>query len=215
MECYFKEIYLEGNDVLLVRILELLYDGLKLWNGFEVISVLLELYYNKAENKPLNTEITEEEFLRCQKIKTHYIQRLISMLEHLKETQKSDKIKELQERNIDNSTTIIKQKPVLSGIITHPRGKEIVEGIKVQYKNIKGKQLKLLLLALQQLDLMPTERIAKQFHQCCEAEFDWDIASYNAMNDYKYDKERDIRYKQGIDTQEIEKKKKYINSLIK
>ena len=51
---------------------------------------------------------------------------------------------------------------------------------------IKGKRLKLLLLALQDLGLLPKERIAKKFHDCCKNEFDWDIARYSAMNDYKY-----------------------------
>ncbi|MCD8406509.1 hypothetical protein LNI96_01035 [Tenacibaculum dicentrarchi] len=59
---------------------------------------------------------------------------------------------------------------------------KIVNGIKIKYKNIKGKQLKLLFLALQNLDLIPKEQFAKKFHNCCIKEFNWDVASYNAMN---------------------------------
>jgi hypothetical protein len=83
-----------------------------------------------------------------------------------------------------------KEKPeqveTLANIITHTKSTEIVELIKIQYKNIKGKQLKLLLLALQQTNLLPKEGIANKFHRCCKKEFNWNIASYNAMNGYKY-----------------------------
>ena len=74
----------------------------------------------------------------------------------------------------------------LADIITHPNTINIVKSIKIQYKNIKGKRLKLLLLAMQELNLLPKERIAKKFHEYCKTEFDWNIASYPAMNDYGY-----------------------------
>ena len=146
----------------------------------------------------------------------HYRQYYKAVLKYLKSF-KAEKIIEPQEINIENNTTTIKtkKKPVLSEIITHTRCKEIVEGIRDQYKNSKGRRLKLLLLALQQSDLLPTEGIAFKFHQCCEAEFDWDTGSYNGMNGYKYDKETDLEKKQGIDTKVIEKMKKFINSLKK
>ncbi|WP_067145327.1 hypothetical protein [Pseudotamlana agarivorans] len=108
--------------------------------------------------------------------------------------------------NVD-SKTALKQKLKLSDLITHEKSTEIVEGVKVQYKNIKGKGLKILLLALQKLNLLPEERIAKKFHDCCKVEFDWDIASYNAMNGHKFN---DL-----TDFEELEKKKQYIKSIIK
>ncbi|MDD4672190.1 MAG: hypothetical protein PHI03_04590 [Bacteroidales bacterium] len=80
----------------------------------------------------------------------------------------------------------------LASIITHTNSNEIVEAIKIQYKNIKGKGLKLLLLALQELDLLPKERIASKFHRLCKIEFDWEIASYNAMNGYNYNEITDV-----------------------
>jgi len=74
----------------------------------------------------------------------------------------------------------------LSDLITHENKVDIVEKIKTQYSNIKGKQLKLLLIALQDLKLFPKDRQAKQFHECCRTEFTWNISSYNAMNGYNY-----------------------------
>jgi len=102
------------------------------------------------------------------------------------------------------------QKPepkTLSDLITHENSFEIIEGIKIQYKNIKGKRLKLLLTALQELNLLPKERIAQKFHACCKNEFNWSIASYNAMNNYKYNL--------GIDNNELTNMKQYIETLIK
>ena len=87
---------------------------------------------------------------------------------------------------------INKQQPeTLGKIITHENSNIIVEQIKVQYRNIKGKELKLLLLAMQELRLLPQERITSKFHRCCKKEFDWDIASYNAMNGYEYNEYSD------------------------
>lgn len=79
----------------------------------------------------------------------------------------------------------------LCKLITHPKNRELVEHIKVQYKNIKGKQLKLLLIALQDLKLLPKDRIVKKFYDCCKIEFDWDIASYIAVNDYRFNSHSD------------------------
>jgi hypothetical protein len=81
----------------------------------------------------------------------------------------------------------IKPKPEsLSDLITNKNSVAIVEAIKIQYKNIKGKRLKLLLIAFQELELLPKERIASKFHKCCKNEFDWNVSSYNAMHSYNY-----------------------------
>jgi hypothetical protein len=93
----------------------------------------------------------------------------------------------------------------LSDLITHRNSVEIVEALKIQYKNIKGKRLKLLLMALQDLNLLPKERIAQRFYQCCKSEFDWNINSYQAMNDHKYN--------YHIDRQELDEMKKIIETL--
>lgn len=108
--------------------------------------------------------------------------------------------------------SIVKQKPeqgqpeTLSSIITHKEAETIVSGIKTQYKNIKGKRLKLLLMALQDLELLPKERIAKKFHTLCNNEFDWGIASYNAMNGHNFNS--------LTDTDEVEGMKQYIKTLL-
>lgn len=97
-------------------------------------------------------------------------------------------------------------KATLSDIITHPKNTEITEGIKTQFKNIQGKRLKLLLMALQELNLLPKERIAHKFHKLCKSEFDWDIASYQAMNDYQYNDYQDQT--------ELDYMKQYLENLI-
>ena len=98
------------------------------------------------------------------------------------------------------------QPETLGSIITHKEAETLVSGIKTQYKNIKGKRLKLLLIALQELELLPKERIAKKFHALCKNEFNWEIASYNAMNGYNFN-----RY---TDTGEVEGMKQYIKTLL-
>jgi hypothetical protein len=95
----------------------------------------------------------------------------------------------------------------LSDLITHKNCVEIVESIKIQYKNIKGKRLKLLLLAFQDLKLLPQERIAHKFYDCCKIEFKWDISSYNAMNGYKFNS--------IADSDEFANMKEYLETLIK
>jgi hypothetical protein len=95
----------------------------------------------------------------------------------------------------------------LHEIITHKKSVEIVNGIKNRYKNIKGKRLKLLLKAFQDLELLPKDRIGKKFHNCCKDEFNWNIGSYNAMNGYHYNEE--------IDENEIRSMKEYLETLIK
>lgn len=114
--------------------------------------------------------------------------------ENTKQSQQTEKPKPEQE-----------QPKTLSSIITHKEPETIVSGIKTQYKNIKGKRLKLLLIALQELELLPKERIAKKFHTLCKNEFDWEIASYNAMNGYNFNSH--------TDTDEVEGIKEYIKTL--
>jgi hypothetical protein len=101
---------------------------------------------------------------------------------------------------------IAKQNNKLSDLITHQKSIEIIDAIKIQYKNIKGKQLKLLLVALQALKLLPKERIAKAFHNCCKREFGWDVASYTAMNDYQFN--------EYTDKIELDNMKKFLEEII-
>ena len=99
-----------------------------------------------------------------------------------------------------------KQPELLSELITHEHSVNIVESVKTQYKNIRGKRLKLLLLALQDLQLIPKERNAQKFHDCCKKEFNWNVASYTAMNDYVFN--------ENTDTVEFTNMKQYIETLI-
>lgn len=107
---------------------------------------------------------------------------------------------------LEQPKTEQEQPEILSCIITHEKAETIAEGIKTQYKNIKGKRLKLLLIALQELELLPKERIAKKFHTLCNNEFNWDIASYNAMNGYAFNTH--------TDTDEVKGMKQYIKTLL-
>jgi hypothetical protein len=116
-----------------------------------------------------------------------------------------EKTKILEETpSIENKTL---QNNTLSSLITHPKGAEIIKGVKLQYKGIKGKRLKLLLIALQELELLPKERVANKFYDYCKLEFDWNIASYNAMNGYNYNS--------ITDKEELKNMKSFIEKITK
>ena len=150
---------------------------------------------------------------------------LISREKHTsnEEQKKELKIVETHEYILDIKVNVIETQPLLNQgeqpppsetkseslheIITHKKSVDIVNGIKIRYKNIKGKRLKLLLKALQDLELLPKDRIGKKFHNCCKDEFNWNIGSYNAMNCYHYNEE--------IDENEIRSMKEYLETLIK
>lgn len=95
----------------------------------------------------------------------------------------------------------------LSELICSDKSELIIEKIKVQYRNVAGKRLKLLFMALQELKLIPKERTASKFHSFCKNEFDWSIGSYQSMNDYDYN----VR----IDKDEFSEMKSYIENIIK
>jgi hypothetical protein len=100
----------------------------------------------------------------------------------------------------------ITQSIKLRDLITHQNNNKIIEGVKIQYKNIKGKRLKLLFLAFQDLNLLPRERNAQKFHDCCKKEFDWNIASYNSMNGYNFN--------DNIDKEDFNSMKEYLLTLL-
>lgn len=93
---------------------------------------------------------------------------------------------EYLQKEIAEPQQVNKKPQTLKDLICHEKSEEIVKEIKEKYKNIKGKRLKLLLMAFQELDLIPKERESSNFHRLCKSEFNWDIASYQAMNDYPY-----------------------------
>lgn len=94
----------------------------------------------------------------------------------------------------------------LSDLINHINSVKIADEVKLKYKGIKGKRLKILLLALQELQLIPEERLAKRFHTCCANEFERTVASYTAMNDYKYN--------EITDKDELTKMKEFISNIL-
>jgi hypothetical protein len=106
----------------------------------------------------------------------------------------------------ENNLTIKKEDKSLASFITHSKGEEIVNLIKIKYKGIRGKQLKLLFKALQQTELIPNGRVGAEFHRLCKKEFCWDIASYNAMSDYKFNDQQDDK--------ELEQMKNYLNNIL-
>ncbi len=110
-----------------------------------------------------------------------FCQKLIDFIDKFDLKKKSKKIK--------------KEVNLLSELIRHELGEEIVAGIKIQYKNIKGKELKLLLLALQELKLLPEKGVGSKFHKLCKKEFDWNITSLTAMNKYNYNDNQDEEVK--------------------
>jgi hypothetical protein len=113
---------------------------------------------------------------------------------------------EIEEETDQLETEQIKHSAKLCDLITHQNSAKIVEGVKIKYKNIKGKRLKLLLLAFQNLDLLPKERFAQKFYDCCKKEFEWDIASYNAMNGHIFNT--------FTDNEEYSKMEEYLKTLI-
>lgn len=88
LESYFTELYLDGNNLILERILYLLNDGLELWNRVKVKSFYIKLNFDNKELEHLTTTLTDEQLLQIAEIKTHYIQSLISKIDLINEMQR-------------------------------------------------------------------------------------------------------------------------------
>ncbi len=176
--------------------------------------VLKELfsYFNETEHNEFEAFETKEIFsnsiaeaLELQK-QGYKVAVPLNLYNPVKEQQGSNTEPLPPQTDTKKVNTKTPKEKTLSGLITHQNSLEIVEGIKIQYKNIKGKRLKLLLLALQELGLFPKERIAQKFYDCCKAEFSWDIATYQAMNGYQYN--------EHTDKTELIEMKQYLKSLM-
>lgn len=98
LESYFKEIYLEGNEPLLKRILMLLQSGLELWGEIEKNSFFIDLHFDNKEYEHLKTTLTTEQLLSIAEIKIHYIKSLISQIENLSTTPKIKPVFKLSEK---------------------------------------------------------------------------------------------------------------------
>lgn len=98
LESYFIELYLEGNTLLLDRVLKLLYDGLELWDGLKSEAFFIELNFENKELEHLTSTLTKEQLLQIAEIKTHYIQSLISTIEKYTTTPKANPIFKLSDK---------------------------------------------------------------------------------------------------------------------
>lgn len=98
LESYFTEIYIEGNTLLLDRILKLLHSGFELWNGLKVENFNIVIRFENKELEHLTTTLTDEELLRLAEIKTHYIKSLISKIENLTGTTKAKPVFKLSDK---------------------------------------------------------------------------------------------------------------------
>ena len=94
----------------------------------------------------------------------------------------------------------------LAQIFPSEHSEIIIEAIKKKYKGIKGVQMKRLFEALKICEAIPGITKKLSFHNACKKEFNWDIASYNAMNDQKE--------LNDIDKEEINEMVKYFNTII-
>ena len=183
-------------------------DGLELSPEFIEYQMRIDgfLDYCKKVAELAPSEIPEDEILKPEvKLKMQglisYLDKAIPVLEKLEEKVKTASNENIQ--STDNKAKISK----LSELICSEKSDSIVESIKVQYRNIGGKRLKLLLMAFQELNLIPKERTASKFHTLCKKEFDWEICSYQAMQDCKYN--------ERVDEAELSEMKRFIEGIIK
>ncbi len=145
-------------------------------------------YNFQRTNEYLDRQVSEfKEVAHKKEIKDQYILMLLKQVDELMKIKEDETLQ-------------------LSDLIDHDNRFDIVEGIKSKYKNIGGKRLKLLLMALQELDLIPKYNYNSKFHDCCRKEFNWDIKSYQAMNDYRYSEQSDHK--------ELESIKEHIKTLM-
>lgn len=145
---------------------------------------------------------------------------LKDILEYLKLENESSNTNNESQQNSKKDTKkklAFNEKDKLSNLIIHENRVEIVKNIKFQYNGIKGKELRILLKALQELDLLPNKRIAAKFHRCCLNEFEWDIGSTQAMEEKTFIKGylREGKYVESIDDKDLNKKVKFLKTLIK
>jgi hypothetical protein len=147
------------------------------------------------------------EFDKLLFLQYHFLLNKIALVYHNKIKSLENFVSTIEPVNLSNRNIKADKSKTLAQLLSGSNSEKIVASIKVNYKNIKGKRLKLLFLALQELELLPLTGAAANFHKCCQLEFQWDIASYSAMNDYKYNK--------SVDFVEKESFKHHIQTLMK
>jgi hypothetical protein len=175
---------------------------------FNQIKSIFSLALNSQVDKGCVIEGLPNLFIenKFEELQQFYRKSIIDVDTHLK-TLEGLKKRDAENKNNTNKSQNSANANTLADLITSKNSEKLVESIKIHYKNIKGKRLKLLLLALQDLELLPKERIAKRFHNYCKNEFFWNISSYNAMNGYNFN--------EHTDNEEFENMKRNIKDIIK
>jgi hypothetical protein len=183
---YLKEIHESYND--------------RIQSINEIISILTAA---KLENKRI-TVLRDRD--KIHPIQVRFLTKFLDEFKRKYEKYLHDEVILAPQEKIELANKkMFDQNVILCELISHKNTVEIVKEIKIKYKNIKGKRLKLLLVAFQDLDLIQKDRFGKKFHECCKKEFDWNIGSYSAMNDYKIN--------ERIDNDELNKMKAFLCSL--
>lgn len=100
LENCFTELYLDGNTLLLERILKLLHSGIEVWNEVDspLFSIDIRISFENKELEHLTSILTAKELKKVAEIKTHYIKSLISKIENLTTTPKAKPVFKLSEK---------------------------------------------------------------------------------------------------------------------
>jgi|GEM_PF-2218646 len=187
-------------------------------NDFSLIEYLkTHNAYNESDIKLIIVHLNNFTYIKyLSELRQHFK----DILEYLKLENESSNTNNESQQNSKKDTKkklAFNEKDKLSNLIIHENRVEIVKNIKFQYNGIKGKELRILLKALQELDLLPNKRIAAKFHRCCFNEFEWDIGSPQAMEEKTFIKGylREGKYVESIDDKDLNKKVKFLKTLIK
>lgn len=167
--------------------------------NFQLVSEREDERQYELKNKIERLEVLKNNMIEFEKPSFHHIAKIDRFIKFCKEiaAQSNANVKEEPMQEISK----------LSDLICSDKSELIVESIKVQYKHIGGKRLKLLLLALQGLELIPKKRTESIFHRLCAKEFDWNINSLQSLNSEEG--------KNTKEKQEIAEMTNYIENLIK
>ena len=170
--------------------------------NFSLVSQREDERQYELNNKIERLEVLKQKMIEFEKPSFHHIAKIDRFIKFCTDENIQTDVKHTRSKN-EKKSKISK----LSELICSEKSDLIVEGIRLQYRNIQGKRLKLLLMALQDLKLIPNDRAALKFHTFCKNEFVWDVGSYQAMNDYNYNN--------FIDATEYSEMKNYIENIVK
>lgn len=170
--------------------------------NFQLVSEREDERQYELKDKIERLEVLKQKMIEFEKPSFHHIAKIDRFIKLCTDENIQTDEKHTRSKN-EKKSKISK----LSELICSDKSELIVESIKVQYKHIGGKRLKLLLLALQGLGLIPKKRTESIFHRLCAKEFDWNINSLQSLNSEEG--------KNTKDKQEIAEMTNYIKNLIK